>query len=116
MKLDRKEIIRALETISVAGEGKNLVESGALQNVMTFGDEVVVDLILSNPALHIRKRAEVDVMKVIHEKVYEKAKVKVNIKVQAPEKKCQRSREKRFPESRILWRWHLEKVAWENLP
>lgn len=86
MKLDRKEILKALETISVAGEGKNMVESGAVQNVITFGDEVVVDLTLSTPALHIKKRAEVDIMKVIHEKVYEKAKVKVNIKVEAPEK------------------------------
>ena len=86
MKLDRKEILKALESISVAGEGKNMVESGAVQNVITFGDEVVVDLTLSTPALHIKKRAEVDIMKVIHEKVYEKAKVKVNIKVEAPEK------------------------------
>ncbi len=86
MKLDRKEILKALESISVAGEGKNMVESGAVQNVMTFGDEVVVDLLLSTPALHIKKRAEVDIMKVIHEKVYEKAKVKVNIKVEAPAK------------------------------
>lgn len=87
MKLDRKDIMKALETISVAGEGKNMVESGAVRNVMTFGDEVVVDLTLSTPALHIKKRAEVDIMKVIHEKVYQKAKVKVNIKVEAPEKK-----------------------------
>ena len=86
MKLDRKEILKALETISIAGEGKNMVESGAVQNVITFGDEVVVDLTLATPALHIKKRAEVDIMKVIHEKVYEKAKVKVNIKVEAPEK------------------------------
>ena len=87
MKLDRKEILKALETISVAGEGSNMVESGAVQNVMTFGDEVVVDLLLSTPALHIKKRAEVDVMKAIHEEVYGKAKVKVNIKIQASEKK-----------------------------
>lgn len=86
MKLDRKEILKALETISVAGEGKNMVESGAVQNVLTFGDEVVVDLLLSTPALHIKKRAEVDIIKTIHELVYEKAKVKVNIKVEAPEK------------------------------
>ncbi|TQI72023.1 ATP-binding protein involved in chromosome partitioning [Gramella sp. Hel_I_59] len=87
MKLNRKEILSALETISVAGEGANMVESGAVQNVMTFGDEVVVDLVLSTPALHIKKRAEVDVMKAIHEKVYEKAKIKVNIKIEAAEKK-----------------------------
>ncbi|MFD2517074.1 Mrp/NBP35 family ATP-binding protein [Salinimicrobium flavum] len=86
MKLDKKEIMNALETISVSGEGKNMVESGAVQNIMTFGDEVVVDLLLTTPALHIKKRAEVDVMKAIHEHVYQKAKVKVNIKVQAPEK------------------------------
>lgn len=82
MKLDRKEILKALETISVAGEGKNMVESGAIQNVLTFGDEVIVDLLLSTPALHIKKRAEVDIIKTIHELVYEKAKVKVNIKVE----------------------------------
>ncbi|MFC6860029.1 Mrp/NBP35 family ATP-binding protein [Zunongwangia atlantica] len=99
MKLDRKEIIKALESISVAGEGKNMVEGGALQNVMTFGDEVVVDLVLSSPALHIKKRAEVDVMKAIHEHVYEKAKVKVNIKVEAPaaEKKAPEIKGKPIP-------------------
>lgn len=86
MKLDRKEILAALETISIAGEGKNMVESGAIQNVLTFGDEVVVELVLSTPALHIKKRAEVDIIKVIHEKVYEKAKVKINTKVITAEK------------------------------
>lgn len=86
MKLDKKDIFAALETISVSGEGKNMVESGAVKNIMTFGDEVVVDLVLSTPALHIKKRAEVDVMKIIHDKVYAKAKVTVNIKVEAPEK------------------------------
>jgi ATP-binding protein involved in chromosome partitioning len=86
MKLERKEILKALESISVAGEGKNMVESGAIKNVLTFGDEVVVDVVLSNPALHIKKRTEVDILKVIHEKVYEKAKIKVNITVEAPEK------------------------------
>ncbi len=86
MKLDRNEILKALETITVAGEGQNMVESGAVQNVMTFGDEVVVDLVLTTPALHIKKRAEVDVMKAIQDKVYEKAKIKVNIKIIASDK------------------------------
>ena len=58
MKLDRKEILKALESISIAGEGKNMVESGAVQNVVVFGDEVVVDLLISSPAMHIKKRAE----------------------------------------------------------
>ncbi len=87
MKLDKNEIKKALSTISVAGEGQNMVESGAVQNIVTFGDEVIVDLKLSTPALHIKKRAEVDVMKAIHEHVYQKAKVEVKITVEAPQKK-----------------------------
>lgn len=86
MQIKKEDVYKALETISVAGEGQNMVESGAVQNIVTFADEVIVDLKLSTPALHIKKRAEVDVMKAIHEHVYEKAKVKVNVKVDAPKK------------------------------
>lgn len=86
MTINKKDILDALETITVAGEGKNMVESGAIQNVVVLGEEVIVDVKLSNPALHVRKRVEVDILKTIHDKVYEKAKIKVNIKVEAPEK------------------------------
>jgi ATP-binding protein involved in chromosome partitioning len=85
MKLDRKEILKALETITIAGEGKNMVESGAVANVITFGDEVVVDLLLHTPAMHIKKRAEDDIKKTILELVSPEAKIKVNIKVEAKE-------------------------------
>ena len=86
MKLDRKDILKALETISIAGEGKNMVESGAVTNVITFGDEVVVDLVLSTPAMHIKKRAEDDIRKLIQNTFLASAKVKVNIKIETPEK------------------------------
>ena len=86
MKLDRKEILKALETITIAGEGKNMVESGAVTNVITFGDEAVVDLVLHTPAMHIKKRAEDDIRKTIHDLISPDAKVKVNIKVEAAEK------------------------------
>ena len=84
MKLDRKEILKALETITIAGEGKNMVESGAIANVVTFGDEVVVDLVLHTPAMHIKKRAEDDIKKTILEKVSAEAKIKLNSKVEVP--------------------------------
>ena len=86
MKLDRKEILKALETITIAGEGKNMVESGAVTNVITFGDEVVVDLVLHTPAMHIKKRAEDDIKKTIHDLISPEAKVKVNSKVEVPDK------------------------------
>jgi ATP-binding protein involved in chromosome partitioning len=84
MKLDRKEILSALETITIAGEGKNMVESGAVKNVLTFGNEVVVELVISTPAMHIKKRAEDDIKKLIHEKFSPEVVVKVNIKVETP--------------------------------
>ncbi len=86
MKLNKQDILKALETITVAGEGKNMVESGAVTNVITFGDEVIVDITITNPTLQAKKRTEVDIMKTIHDVVYEKAKVTVNIKVDAPAK------------------------------
>lgn len=86
MKIDKKDILKALETITVAGEGKNMVESGAIANVVTFGNEVVVDLVLHTPAMHIKKRAEDDIKKTIHEKVSAEAQIKINVKVEVPEK------------------------------
>lgn len=86
MKLNKQDILAALETISAPGEGQNLIESGAVGNVVTFGDEVIVDVTIKNPSLQAKKKTEVEIMKVIHEKVYEKAKIKVNVKVDAPEK------------------------------
>ena len=86
MKLNKQDIFKALEAITVPGEGQNMVESGAVKNVMTFGDEVIVDITIGNPSLQAKKRTEVDIMKIIHDKVYEKAKVTVNVKVDAPAK------------------------------
>ncbi len=91
MKIKKEDVLKALETITIAGEGKSMVESGAIKNVVTFGDEVVVDLEMSNPALHVRKRAEVDILKTIHEQVYAKAKIKVNIST-APQKQTSQSK------------------------
>lgn len=84
MKLDKKEILKALETITAPGEGMNMVESGAINNIQVFGDEVVVDITINNPSLQARKKTEVEILKAIHREVYEKAKITVNIKVDAP--------------------------------
>ncbi|PNQ75094.1 chromosome partitioning protein [Hanstruepera neustonica] len=86
MKLNKQDILKALESISVPGEGQNMVESGAVKNVVTFGDEVVIDITIANPSLQAKKKTEVDIMKTIHDLVYEKAKITVNVKVDAPTK------------------------------
>ncbi|WP_298754373.1 Mrp/NBP35 family ATP-binding protein [uncultured Psychroserpens sp.] len=86
MKLNKQDILKALETISAPGEGQNMVESGAVTNVVTFADEVIVDITITNPSLQAKKKTEVEIMKTIHDIVYEKAKITVNVKVDAPTK------------------------------
>jgi len=55
-------------------------------NVQVFGDEVEVDVTIKNPSLQAKKKTEVEILKCIHREVYEKAKIKVNLKVDAPAK------------------------------
>ncbi|WP_442846847.1 P-loop NTPase [Leeuwenhoekiella sp. H156] len=86
MKLEKQALLEALKTISVPGEGEDMVSSGAVTNVVTFGDEVIVDVTIKNPSLQAKKKTEVEIMKAIHGEVHQKAKVKVNVRVDAPEK------------------------------
>ena len=86
MKFNKQDILKALTLITVPGEGRNMVESGAVKNVNVFGDEVIVDIEINNPSLQAKKKTEVDILKVIHAEVFEKAKIKVNIKVETPVK------------------------------
>ncbi len=86
MKLNKQDILKALEHITVPGEGQNMVESGAVKNVQVFGDEVEIDITINNPSLQARKKTEVEILKIIHKEVYAKAKIKINLSVDAPSK------------------------------
>src|SRR5690606_9521438 len=86
MKVNKQDIFKALETISAPGEGTNMVESGAVNSGVTFADDVVVDVTINNPSLQAKKKTEVEIMKTILDLVYEKAKITVNVKVDAPTK------------------------------
>jgi ATP-binding protein involved in chromosome partitioning len=87
MKFSKKQVLDALQKITVPGEGQDMVSSGAVKNVQVFGDEVEVDVVIANPSLQARKKTEVEILKIIHQEVYEKAKITVNLKVEAPPKK-----------------------------
>ena len=84
MKITKVAVIESLKTISLPGEGENIVSKGLISNVMIFGDQVDIDLELQNPSLQARKKLEVNILKTLHEQVYEKAKIKINTKVLSP--------------------------------
>ena len=84
MIITKEAVINALNKISLPGEGKNIIDRGAISNIMIFGDQIDIDIQLENPSLQARKKLEVTILKTIHEMVYEKAKIKINIKVVSP--------------------------------
>lgn len=86
MAYTKKEISNALETITAPGEGINLIESGAVKNIVTFDKEVIVDVTIGNPTLQAKKKMEVEIMKAIHQHVDVKADVKVNVTALIPTK------------------------------
>ena len=81
MKITREQVKNALQTLSVPGEGGNLIDSGSVTNIQIFGDEIDLNISLSNPSLQARKKLEVSILKTLHEQVHEKAKIKINVTV-----------------------------------
>jgi len=82
LKIKKNDIISAIESIKIAGESKSIVENNSIQNIVIFGDEVLIDISTSNPALQARKRTEAEIKKAIHNLVYSKAKIKVNFNLE----------------------------------
>jgi len=89
MKISKEDVINTLKTISLSGDNENIIDKGSVSNVMIFGDQIDIDLKLNNPSLQARKKLEVLILKTLHEKVYEKAKIKINVSIVAEEKKDQ---------------------------
>ena len=78
--MKKSEIINALESVGNSTV-TNIVAEGLIKNIQIFGDEVIIDAESLSPTLQSKKKLEVDIMKAIHDKVYEKAKVQVKITV-----------------------------------
>ena len=98
MSFKKQDIYTALENITAPGEGKNLVENNNINNVVVFGEEVVVDVTINNPTLQAKKKVEVEIIKAIHEHVNQKLEVKVNVKVEvAPKENPNQIRGKEIP-------------------
>lgn len=97
MKIIKEQVLAALATFTLPGRGDNLVSTNSVRNIQIFGKEVLLDIEIDNPTLQYKKKVEVDCMKAIHDHVYEKADVKVNLIINAPEKKPQAIRGNEIP-------------------
>lgn len=84
MSFKKEDIYKALETITAPGEGKSLVENKNITNIIVFGNEVEIDVTISNPTLQAKKKTEAEISKVIKANVSEAIQVKINLKVEKP--------------------------------
>jgi ATP-binding protein involved in chromosome partitioning len=99
MSFTKQDIYKALETITAPGEGKSLIENKNVTNVVIFGNEVNVDVTISNPTLQAKKKIESEITKVIKTNVDESIQVKINLTVEkaAPKKDPNIIRGKEIP-------------------
>ena len=86
MKITKEQVLDALTTFTLPGGGGNLVTTNSVKNIQIFGTEIVLDIEINNPTLQYKKKVELDCLKAIHDHVYEKAEIKVNLIINAPEK------------------------------
>ena len=97
MSISKEAIYQVLETLTAPGEGKSLVENENIKNVVIFGNEVVIDVVISNPTLQAKKKVESEIAKVITENVNAEAIVKVNVSAVVPEKPMPEIKGKKLP-------------------
>jgi ATP-binding protein involved in chromosome partitioning len=87
MSFKKQDIYKALETITAPGEGKSLIENKNVSNVVTFGNEVVIDVTINNPTLQAKKKIESEITRVIKTTIDEAIEVKINVTVEKPVQK-----------------------------
>ena len=84
MKLKKLDVVQALKTITAPGARENLIESKTVTNIMVFDDEIDIDVCMTNPSLQARKKLEITIKDVLHQKIHSKVKIKINTKFEAP--------------------------------
>ncbi len=86
MSILKKNIVEALKKVSLPNSNKNIVDAGFLKNILVFGNEIVVDVISTSPAMNIRKKLESDITIAIQKEVSKQAEIKINTEIKTLEK------------------------------
>ncbi len=79
--MQKKDIFDILDRLTLPGEGQSISQSGAITNINIFGHEVIIDLTLKTPALHIKKRVISDITQALQDAFGTDISPTINIKV-----------------------------------
>ena len=86
MDLNKKNIKEVFKGVLFPNTEKNFVDLGVILNIQLFGDEVVLDIQISNPTLQFKKRVENICIDALQKQFGENTAVKLNYIVKKVEK------------------------------
>jgi ATP-binding protein involved in chromosome partitioning len=81
MKISKESVVEVLKKINSPGSDIDLITSESVTNIQIFGNQIDIDIKISNPTLQARKNLELEVVKAIHSKILIELKVKINFSV-----------------------------------
>jgi len=81
MKISKESVVEVLKKINSPGSDIDLISSESVTNIQIFGNQIDIDIKISNPTLQARKNLELEVVKAIHSKILIELKVKINFSV-----------------------------------
>ncbi|MEN8139265.1 MAG: Mrp/NBP35 family ATP-binding protein [Bacteroidota bacterium] len=81
MNIQRADVLEALKTVGLPNTGNNIVEGGAVQDVIISGNSITVVAMVNTPVLHVKKSVEDNIKSVLEEK-FTGASIQVTMKVE----------------------------------
>ncbi len=68
MSIQRGDVLEALKVVALPNTGNNIVEGGAVKNVVTTDNSITVTAMVTSPVLHVKKAVEDGIKKALAEK------------------------------------------------
>ena len=86
MKITKEDISNILSKVNFPSSSSGIVDSGSLKNVQIFGDEIILDIEISNPTLQYKKKIEALCIEAIHDMLSDMKNVKINFAIKEVKK------------------------------
>jgi len=68
MSIQRSDVLEALKVVALPNTGNNIVEGGAVKDVVTTDNSITVTAMVTSPVLHVKKAVEEGIKKALAEK------------------------------------------------
>jgi ATP-binding protein involved in chromosome partitioning len=88
MSITKQAIINALENLANTAGDHSSIENESIKNIQVFGNEIIIDVSISNPTLQAKKKVEAEILGAI-EKLGSDLDIKVNVNTVVPPKATQ---------------------------